>query len=642
MCGLAGIFQPGQRPVDAALLARMTTALAHRGPDGDGFHVEPGIGLGHRRLAIIDVGGGHQPMFNEDNSVVIVFNGEIYNFAELWPKLLALGHVFRSDHSDTETIIHAWESWGPDCLQHLNGQFAFALWDRNRGQLFLARDRLGKKPMHYAATPEGGLVFASELRGLADVPGLDRRLSARAVDDFFAFGYIPDPATIYQGIHKLPAAHYLLIERDGSCAGPQRYWSLPTTIQPISRDDAVSELRARLQDATRMRLISDVPLGAFLSGGVDSSGVVAVAAGLQSEPLTTFTIGFEGSEDETPYAKMIAIRYGTNQHNARAAAVDMIGAARLQGEIFGEPFGDSSSVPTHSVCALARRHVTVAVSGDGGDEVFAGYRRYRWHRLTEAVRSHIPAPLRRHALGSLAAIYPKLDRAPRFLRAKHTLTELSLDSALGYARMLTKTHHAQRRALFSSALRSELDGHDPNAPIVALMAECQSDDALLQAQYVDINTYLVGDILTKVDRASMANSLEVRSPLLDYRMVTFGLGLPAGLKLHGQEGKHILKKALEPLVPAEILYREKQGFATSLAGLFRVQADRLRALLLGDVMLGCGLFAPQSIASLIDQHASGAFDHSGPLWLLLVFEGFLTSEHARVAKAAIAREPILA
>jgi asparagine synthase (glutamine-hydrolysing) len=642
MCGLAGIFQPGQRPVDAALLARMTTALAHRGPDGDGFHVEPGIGLGHRRLAIIDVGGGHQPMFNEDNSVVIVFNGEIYNFAELWPKLLALGHIFRSDHSDTETIIHAWESWGPDCLQHLNGQFAFALWDRNRGQLFLARDRLGKKPLHYAGTPEGGLVFASELRGLADVPGLDRRLSARAVDDFFAFGYIPDPATIYQGIHKLPAAHYLLIERDGSCAGPQRYWSLPTTIQPISETDAITELRARLQDTTRMRLVSDVPLGAFLSGGVDSSGVVAVAAGLQSEPLTTFTIGFEGSEDETPYAQMIATRYGTNQHNARAAAVDMIGAARLQGEIFGEPFGDSSSVPTHSVCALARKHVTVAVSGDGGDEVFAGYRRYRWHRLTEAVRSHIPAPLRRHALGSLAAIYPKLDRAPRFLRAKHTLTELSLDSALGYARMLTRTHHAQRRALFSPALRAELDGHDPNAPIVALMAECQSDDALLQAQYVDINTYLVGDILTKVDRASMANSLEVRSPLLDYRMVTFGLGLPAGLKLHGQDGKHILKKALEPLVPAEILYREKQGFATSLAGLFRVEADRLRALLLGDVMLGCGLFAPQSIAGLIDQHASGAFDHSGPLWLLLVFEGFLTSEHARMAKAAIAREPMLA
>jgi len=640
MCGLAGIFQSGGADIDAALLRRMTTALAHRGPDGDGFHVEPGVGFGHRRLAIIDVGGGHQPMFNEDDSVVIVFNGEIYNYAEIWPKLLALGHRFRSDHSDTETILHAWESWGPDCLQHLNGQFALALWDRNHGQLFLARDRLGKKPLHYAVLPQGGLVFASELCGLADVPGLDRRLSAQAIDDFFAFGAIPDPATIYQGIHKLPAAHFLLVERDGSSAGPQRYWRLPSTIQPISEAEAIPELLARLTDSTRLRLMSDVPLGAFLSGGVDSSAIVATAAGLQTEPLTTFTIGFDGAEDETPLARMMAARYHTNQHEERAAAVDYIDAARLQGAIFGEPFGDQSSVPTHSVCALARRHVTVAVSGDGGDEVFAGYRRYRWHSMTEAVRAHIPAPLRRGVLGQLARIYPKLDRAPRWLRAKHTLTELSLDSALGYARMLTKTHHAQRRALFSPALKAQLDGHDPNARIVALMAECESDDALLQAQYVDVHSYLVNDILTKVDRASMANSLEVRAPFLDYRFVSWGISLPAGLKLGGQEGKHVLKQALEPLVPAEILYRRKQGFATSLATLFRTEAGRLRALLLGEAMLGSGLFEASAIARLINQHACGAFDHSGALWLLLVFEGFLVSECAAAGPAA--REKALA
>ena len=626
MCGLTGLFRPDAAPVDAKLLARMTDALASRGPDGDGYHVEPGIGFGHRRLSIIDLEGGHQPMFNEDRSVVIVFNGMIYNFQELWPKLQALGHVFTSNHSDTEAIVHAWESWGPDCLQHINGMFALALWDRNRGQFFMARDRLGKKPMHYARTTDGGLAFASELKAFAPIPGIDRRLSPQAIEDFFTFGYVPDPATIYRGIHKLPAAHFMLIERDGSSKGPQRYWNVPIAPIALTEQDAIPALRAHLNNATSIRLASDVPLGAFLSGGVDSSAVVATAAMLQKNPLTTFTIGFEGAEDETPYAQMMATRYHTRQHSERAAAVDMIDAARLQGAIFGEPFGDQSSVPTHSVCALARRHVTVAVSGDGGDEVFAGYRRTRWHSLTEGVRRHIPAPLRRAVLGPLAAIYPKLDRAPRFLRAKHTLTELSLDSALGYARMVTKTHAAQRRALFSPTLNAALDGHDPNAGIVALMDECPSDDALVQAQYVDLHTYLVGDILTKVDRTSMANSLEVRAPFLDHRLVAWGLNLPPALKLRGQSGKYILKKALEDAVPAEILYRPKQGFATSLSGLFRAEIQRLRARLLGPLMLGSGWFNGQSIARLLDAHESGHSDHSAVLWLLLVFEGFLVSE----------------
>ena len=626
MCGIAGIFRADGEAVDAGLLTRMTTALYRRGPDGDGFHIEPGLGFGHRRLSIIDVALGDQPMANEDGSVLIVFNGMIYNFRELRPQLETLGHVFRSDHSDTETILHAWESWGTDCLAHLDGMFAFALWDRNRGQLFMARDRLGKKPMHYAWTPNG-LLFASELCGLADAPGIDRRLSAAAIDDFFAFGYVPDPATIYQGVHKLPAAHFMVVDRSGATRGPQRYWSVPTATRAVAEADAIGELRAHLTEAVRLRLAADVPLGAFLSGGVDSAGVVATAAGLQAGPLTTFTIGFDGAEDETPFATMISERYATRQHSERAAAIDMIDAARLQGRLYGEPFGDTSSVPTHSVCRLARRHVTVALSGDGGDEVFAGYRRYRWHSMTEAVRRHLPAPVRRHALGTLARIYPKLDRAPRFLRAKHTLTELSLDSALGYARMVTKIHTAQRRALFSPRLLGELDGHDPMARMSALMDACPSDDALVQAQYVDINSWLVGDILTKVDRASMAHSLEVRAPFLDHRFVAWGIGLPASLKLGGQEGKHVLKRALAPLVPDAILSRPKQGFTSSLAPLFRAEAPRLRARLLGPAMRDCGLFEAATIARLIDQHARGSFDHSIALWLLLVFEGFLALEH---------------
>ena len=636
MCGLAGIYRPNHGPIDRALLAHMTAVLAHRGPDGEGFHVEPGVGFGHRRLSIVDVAGGHQPMWNEDETVVIVFNGEIYNFPELWPKLQALGHVFRSDHSDTEAIIHAWESWGPDCLQHLNGQFAFALFDRRQQTLFLARDRLGKKPLYYARQPDGTLVFGSELRALAQVPQLQRRINAAAVDDYFAFGYVPDPHTIYDGIYKLPAAHYLLL-REGSHAAPRRYWSAPTATRATTEREAVGALSAHLTEATRLRLMADVPLGAFLSGGVDSSAVVATAAGLLTHPLETFTIAFDGAEDETPLARRVAERYRTRQHVDRAPSADYFAAARTQAAIFGEPFGDSSSVPTETVCALARRHVTVAVSGDGGDEVFGGYRRYRWHQMAEAVRSYVPAPLRRGVLGQLAAAYPKMDWAPRWLRAKHTLTEISLDSALGYYRTIAKVHHDQRRRLFSAPLRAQLDGHDPAARVVDLMQACNSDDSLLQAQYVDVNTYLVGDILTKVDRASMAHSLEVRAPFLDHHFVEWGMSLPPAFKLRGQEGKYLLKRAMEPKLPADLLYRRKQGFATSLSALFRSEVGLLRERLLGSRMQDSGLFDETVIETMIDRHESGRSNHEGSLWLLLAFEGFLSmdaSARAPVARAA--------
>ena len=619
MCGLTGLYH-AHTPIDRTLLTRMNGALAHRGPDGDGFHIETGIGLGHRRLSIVDVAGGAQPMWNEDESVVIVFNGEIYNFPTLRPELSALGHVFRN-RCDTEAVIHAWESWGPDCLQHLNGMFAFALWDRRQGTLFLARDRLGKKPLHYATTPSGALAFGSELAALLEVPGLDLTIDPTAVDDFFAFGYVPDPATIYRGIRKLPAAHYMLVG-PGHSGAPVRYWSPPTRSEPMAETDAIAGLRTHLSAATQSRLMADVPLGAFLSGGVDSGAVVATAAGLQSDPLRTFTIGMPGPQDETALAGLVAARYGTDQHNDTAAP-DYLDAARRQAAMFGEPFGDSSAVPTEAVCALARRHVTVALSGDGGDEVFAGYRRYRWHQMAEGVRAHIPAGLRRHVLGGLARVYPKMDWAPRVLRAKTTLTEISLDSALGYYRTVAKLHHDQRRGLFSPQVRSALDGYEPSDRIVALMDAVDDGDSLLQAQYADVHTYLVGDILTKVDRTSMAHSLEARAPFLDYQLVEWGMRLPSALKLRGQEGKWVLKKAMEPLLPHDLLYRPKQGFAMPLTALFRERMAEVRARLLGGPMLECGLFDRPAIARLLDQHASGASDYAGPIWLLLTFEGFL-------------------
>lgn len=625
MCGLTGLFDmTATRAIDAGALRRMTDAIAHRGPDGDGFHIEPGVGLGHRRLAIIDVGGGDQPMFNEDRSVAIVFNGEIYNHAGLRPELEARGHVFRS-RCDTEAIIHAWEEWGPSCLDRLSGMFAFAIWDRNRGQLFLARDRLGKKPLYYTMLPNGVLAFASEMQALTSLPGLRRRVSENAIDDFFAFGYVPDPGSIYEDVFRLPAASYLVVERGRAIPAPRRYWEVRFAPEAIEEAEAAAALRSRLRETVASRLMSDVPLGAFLSGGVDSSATVAFAAELHDGPLATFTIGFGGGSDERPYAQQVATLFRTD-HHAEGSSVDYIDAARDQAAMFGEPFGDSSSVPTERVCALARRHVTVAVSGDGGDELFAGYRKYQWFRLTEAVRRHLPASLRRQVIGRIAGLYPKLDRAPQWLRAKTTLTEISLDSAVGFYSMTCRVQQDRRRGLFSRPLRERLNGYDPADRVRALMDEAGSDDPVLQAQYVDLHTWLVGDILVKVDRASMARSLEVRAPLLDYELVEWAATLPSSLKLHGREGKYIFKKAMEPLLPAELLYRRKQGFAEPLAQQFRAGAGRLRRRLLGDVMLDSGYFCQSALSRLIDEHASGAYDRSAALWLLLVFEGFLARE----------------
>jgi asparagine synthase (glutamine-hydrolysing) len=624
MCGIAGLFYPDAHFTPEILqIQAMTNAISHRGPDGEGFYVEPGLALGHRRLAIIDPDGGHQPMFSADQSVAIVFNGEIYNFETIRQELEALGHVFQT-RCDTEVILQAWERYGEACVHHLHGMFAFALWDKAQQKLFCARDRLGKKPFYYSFV-KNTFVFGSEIAALAAVPGLSRRIKPQAVDDFFAYGYVPEPGTIFESIEKLPAGCTLTIDRTNPAPRIARYWQPEVAACDLGEEAAAEKLRRLLGDAVAARLVSDVPLGAFLSGGVDSSAVVAMAAGLRTGALDTFTVGFEGAEDETPYAQKVAQRYSTRQHNDRAAATDMIAAARTQAKIFGEPFGDSSSVPTHTVCRLARRHATVALSGDGGDEVFGGYRRYRWHTLISGVRAHLPPGLRRAAIGRLAALYPKLDRAPRFLRAKTTLTELSLDDAQGYANTVTRCHEAERKRLFSPGLREKLAGHDPFAPLAAVMGEAHEADPLLQAQLADLATWLPGDILTKVDRASMAASLEVRAPFLDHTFLQWGLGLPANLKIGSNGGKHILKRALEPLLPHDLLYRPKQGFATDLAPLFRREMARVKTILLGPIMLESGFFDAHGIEGLLDEHGSGKKNHAQPIWLLLAFEGFLAS-----------------
>ncbi|MFH5925476.1 asparagine synthase (glutamine-hydrolyzing) [Roseomonas xinghualingensis] len=621
MCGVVGLFHLSCPLMpDLSLVRRMADALRHRGPDGEGYHVEPGLAFGHRRLAIVDLGGGAQPMSNEDGSVVVVFNGEIYNHELLRRELEEAGHRFRT-RSDTEAIIHGWEEWGVGCLERLRGMFAFALWDRERGELLLARDRLGEKPLYYTQLPGGVFAFASEMAGLHPLPGLPRKIDLAALDDFLALGYVPDPATIYEGVRKLPAGHFLLLRRGESVAEAKRYWRPPVETEPVP-GNAPAELHSLLRACVKDRLMSDVPLGAFLSGGVDSSAVTAFAAEAVSAQLSTFTIGFPGAGDERALAALVAQRFAT-AHHAEIGTADYLAAARDQARIFGEPFGDHSAVPTLSVCRLARRHVTVALSGDGGDEVFAGYRRYRWHLLAEAVRAFIPASARRRVLGGIASIYPKLDRAPRWLRAKHTLTEISMDSMMGYYRTVCRLHHDRRRGLLSAKVRASLDGHDPAARFGALMGECDPDEPLLQAQYADLHTYLPGDILTKVDRTSMAVSLEVRPPLLDHEFVAWGMGLPARLKLRDGVGKHVLRTAMAPYLPPGILDRGKQGFADTIGDQLRVQASLVQKRLLSDAMLSSGLFDEGALTRLVDEHASGRSDHAQALWQLLVLEGFL-------------------
>ena len=629
MCGIVGILDlHGQRPVDRDLLSRMNNSQFHRGPDDGGLFVDPGVGLGFRRLAIIDLSGGAQPLFNEDHSVVIVFNGEIYNFKKLVPVLEARGHVFRT-RSDTEVIVHAWEEWGPSCVDHLRGMFGFAIWDRRQQTLFLARDRLGEKPLYYTLLGDGTLLFGSELKSILVHPQTVRTLDARAVEDYFAYGYVPDPKTIYSSIHKLPPGHTLTVRRGAAMPAPRSYWDVTFKEQPLHDERAVAEeLTHRLREAVDMRMVADVPVGAFLSGGVDSSGVVAMMAGLSGDPINTCSIAFGQKDyDESRYAGMVAERYHTRHHVRQVTEDDFDLIDRLAG-FYDEPFADSSAMPTYRVCQLARERVTVALSGDGGDEVFAGYRRYRWHHYEEMVRRAIPAGLRRPLFGFLGAAYPKADWAPRPLRAKATLLGIARDSVEAYFRSVGLVPDEMRQRLFSPSFRRTLQGYQAIEVLDRHMRAAPADDHLAQIQYADLKTYLAGDILVKVDRASMANSLEVRVPILDHELIEWAAGLPLSLKLRGRDGKYVLKKALEPLVPHELLYRPKMGFSVPLARWFRGPLrQRVRDALTSQALRDSGVFDTAYLSTLADQHESGARDHSAILWSVLMFESFLRQVH---------------
>lgn len=635
MCGIVGIVDvKGRRPIDESLLERMNQAQFHRGPDEGGIHVEPGIGLGHRRLSIIDLSGGHQPLYNEDNTVVVVYNGEIYNFAELARELENRGHRFRT-HCDTEVIVHAWEEWGEECVQQFRGMFAFAIWDSRQKVLFLARDRLGIKPLYYALLPDGHLIFSSELKALLVHPGLVREIEPQAVEDYFAYGYVPEPKTILKGASKLLPGHTLVAIQGTGLREPREYWDVPFTPElNISEEEAGEELVSRLREAVRIRLVSEVPLGAFLSGGVDSSAVVAMMAGLSDDPVNTCSISFGDPDfNESQHAARVADHFRTNHHVEQVDANDFGLIDKLAG-LYDEPYADSSAIPTYRVCQLARKNVTVALSGDGGDENLAGYRRYRWHAYEERIRSLLPQAIRGPLFGALGKYYPKADWAPKIFRAKSTFEALSWDTIEGYFHSVSIMGDPLRRQLFNSAFRQDLQEYSAMEVFRTYAQKAPVEDALSRIQYIDMKTYLVGDILTKVDRASMAHSLEVRVPILDHQLVEWISGLPPGMKLRGQEGKYIFKKALRPHLSDDILYRPKMGFAVPLGGWFRGPLrQKVRDTVLGPIMSELDIFDMEFLTRLVDQHQSGARDHSAVLWSLLMFESFYRNVLGQAASA---------
>jgi asparagine synthase (glutamine-hydrolysing) len=618
MCGIAGIAtsEPGgSQRVDPALIHRMCQTIVHRGPDDEGIFVEGGVGLGMRRLSVIDLAGGHQPVFNEDRTVAVVYNGEIYNFLKLRPELESRGHRFYTQ-SDTEVIAHLYEDFGPDCVQKLRGMFAFALYDLRRDLLLLARDRLGIKPLHYAFLP-GRLLFGSEIKALLSASPELAEIDPQGLLQYLYFGYIPDPATAFKAIRKLPPGHLLEFERGQVTV--RRYWDLPAagTHEPSSEEECLEELERRLAEAVRVRLIADVPLGALLSGGTDSSTVVGLMARASSAPVKTFSIGFKDADfNEAHYARLVAERFGT-EHHELILAPDVVDTVETLARSLEEPFGDSSMLPTYYVSCLARKHVTVALSGDGGDELFAGYGRYRIH-YKRRIFERVPDWARRFYRERL---YPRL---PRGLHGRTFSYNVSLPWRERYVDGLSFLPAFERDTpLLSDDFRATLDsGPDPQDILRGYFDRAPAGDPVSQMLYVDTKTYLPGDILTKVDRMSMATSLEVRVPILDHPFVEWVTGLGSKWKLPGGKQKYIFRRLAERIgVPREVLERPKQGFSLPLRHWLRKELRELvTTVLLEPRSLERGYFKPEGVRQLLNEHLSGRRDQSSRIWRLLMLE----------------------
>ncbi|MEZ5758965.1 MAG: amidotransferase 1, exosortase A system-associated [Emcibacteraceae bacterium] len=625
MCGIAGIINLSGETPPKNLLTKMTDIIEHRGPDGSGDYFSGGVAFGHRRLSIIDLAGGHQPMVTSDDRVSITYNGEIYNFPELREELKALGYHFQTS-SDTEVILQAYHAWGPKSVERIRGMFAYAIHDKKKNEVFIARDRLGIKPLFYAMLADNNFVFASELKSLSLHPNFNNSLRPESIEEYFALGYVPEPHTIYKNVMKLEPGHTLLIHLDSGKIENNQYWNIHFNTSYIgSFEDATRELDRRVEEAVRIRMRADVPLGAFLSGGVDSGAVVANMARNSREAVNTCSIGFEEAKfDEADYAKKVADQYKTNH---QTKVVDPNDYSLVDGlmDYYDEPYADSSALPTFRVCELARQRVTVALSGDGGDENLAGYRRYKLHMFEEKMRGMFPVSFRKQVFGFLGSVYPKADWAPRVFRAKTTFQGLARSSVESYFHGVSIFKPEMRHMLFSKSLKSDLQDYNALEIFNKHAEQANTDDPLSLIQYLDIKTYLPGDILTKVDRASMAYSLEVRVPLLDHELIGWIATLPSDYKLHGNEGKYIFKKSLEGQLPNDILYRPKMGFGVPLGHWFRNELkEKIKETVLSEQMLDSGYFEKAYLERLVKDHQSGIRDYSAPLWTLMMFYQFLS------------------
>jgi asparagine synthase (glutamine-hydrolysing) len=616
MCGIAGYVSAPGNVANPFLIKEMCDRIRHRGPDGEGsFHDGPAA-LGHRRLSIIDVAGGAQPLGNEDGSIQIVFNGEIYNYLELRADLVRKGHQF-STRSDTEVLVHLYEEVGEQLPALLNGMFAFAIWDSRKGELFLARDRFGKKPLYYStAVPGFRICFASELKALTVIPGFDSTVEARSVADFLSFAYVPDPATIYRDVSKLAPGSSLLLTRDG--ARTRKYWSLPFQVdQATDFSRSMAAIRELAADSVERRMISDVPLGGFLSGGVDSSSVVAFMAERAGHTVKSFTIGFTDEEfDETRFARMVAERYRT-EHHEEIVSRSIHEILRTLVEHYDEPFADNSAIPTLYLSRMTRQHVTVALSGDGADELFGGYRRYRMALAADGARRRMPRWLRRSVIGKAGEYYPKLDRWPQVFRAKTTLLEIGQSLGEAYGGAMSGFRFGMLDRVLSPELRRELGDYSPIGQFAGRFEKYRDLAPLQQLQAVDLETYLPGDILVKLDRATMAYSLEARCPLLDHRLGELAGTLPTAFQIRGGSGKRIFKEAVAPYLPPEILARQKWGFGSPRSAWFRTSLKQT----FEDVVMRPEMdryLEPGAVKQIWQAHQSGVSEFGRELWALLM------------------------
>jgi asparagine synthase (glutamine-hydrolysing) len=641
LCGIAGIFNRNNAPVDIDLLFRMTRTLIHRGPDEEGYFVNTtsnhlpqssdapvrsltqnspsgkgNAGLGHRRLSIIDLSTGQQPLSNEDGTIWVCFNGEIYNFQTLKKDLEQHGHIFQTN-SDTEVIVHAYEEWGERAVERFRGMFAIALWDNRRQRLWLVRDRVGKKPLYYLFDGDC-LLFASEIKAILEAPNVSRGIDLTSLSDYLSLLYVPSPKTIFSAIRKLPAGHYAVVTNDSFDV--RQYWDLPFCPQhEFSEDRMIDDVLGILDEATRLRMISDVPLGAFLSGGIDSSAIVGSMAQISQEPVITNSISFSvNSYNEVHYARRVAELFSADHHEFHVTP-DAIPVIEQLAWHYDEPFADSSAIPTYYVSKTARNNVTVSLSGDGGDENFAGYRRYYFDMRENYVRNLVPHRIRQSFFKTLGRLYPKADFLPRIFRGKAFISNVARDPISAYFFTVSAIDEDGKRMLLHPDIIQRIRGYSTLDLFYQIYKDAPAPDHLSKIQYLDIKTYLCEDILTKVDRASMAVSLEVRCPILDHILMEYVARIPSSLKLKGKNGKRLFKEALKRHLPNDILYRKKMGFGVPILEWLRTDLQDYARELVLDGAASKQYLNMRFVNKIWKEHQNRIRNRATLLWIIMMF-----------------------